>query len=205
MNNSRDTRNILICIAEAVIISLCVIAAGIYIKYLDYSNPTFYFCDAQAFFDHSIMDTSGKEYPEETEFRVNFIDSYGRLSLRVERDDTDIGEIDENLRQIDGLFFDDNWHLVETTESLFIDDAVNSQELSEVFEALKQKERNNFLIDCIKICGLGLLICIISFAVFFAVNRLIKNKNSRIALLIITCVLSVSLSILYVWYLSRAI
>ena len=76
MNNSRDTRNILICIAEAVIISLCVIAAGIYIKYLDYSTPTFYFCDALAFFDHSIMDTSGKEYPEETEFRVNFIDSY---------------------------------------------------------------------------------------------------------------------------------
>lgn len=205
MNNSRDTRNILICIAEAVIISLCVIAAGIYIKYLDYSNPTFYFCDAQAFFDHSIMDTSGKEYPEETEFRVNFIDSYGRLSLRVERDDTDIGEIDEKLRQIDGLFFEDNWHLVETTDSLFIDDAVNSQELSEVFEALKQKEHNNFLIDCIKICGLGLLICIISLAVFFVVNRLIKNKNSRIALLIITCVLSVSLSILYVWYLSKAI
>ena len=125
--------------------------------------------------------------------------------MRVERDDTDIGEIDENLRQIDGIFFDDNWHLVETTESVFIDDAVNSQELYEVFEALKQKERNNFLIDCIKICGLGLLICIISFAFFFVVNRLIKNDNSRIALLIITCVLSVSLSILYVWYLSRAI
>ena len=83
MNNSKDTRNILICIAEAVIISLCVIAAGIYIKYLDYSTPTFYFCDARAVFDHSIIDTSGKEYPEGTEFGVYIIDSYGRLSLRV--------------------------------------------------------------------------------------------------------------------------
>ena len=81
MNNSIEIESKLICIAEAVIISLGVIVAGIYIKYLDYSTPTFYFCDAQAVFDHSIMDTSGKEYPEETEFRVNFIDSFGRLSF----------------------------------------------------------------------------------------------------------------------------
>ena len=199
-----EKRTLLISVIEAVVISLSFVLVNVYENYDGYSRNYFYSCKENASFEFDIEDTDGTVYPAGTVFEVLYFNADGRLALYIYDDsiqaDSDSSAIaleygiDPYIRRVNPIF------------DLKIEDAHNSDELAKIFESLKNNVKKEFYIHCLIAVAIGLLVFIVSCALFVLINNKLRNKHMvQYTVLLGLVVICVFLSVGWIIYTSRAL
>ena len=198
-----EKRTLLISVIEAVVISLSFVLVNVYENYDGYSRNYFYSCKENASFEFDIEDTDGTVYPAGTVFEVLYFNADGRLALYIYDDsiqaDSDSSAIaleygiDPYIRRVNPIF------------DLKIEDAHNSDELAKIFESLKNNVKKEFYIHCLIAVAIGLLVFIVSCALFVLINNKLRNKHMvQYTVLLGLVVICVFLSVGWIIYMGRA-
>ena len=198
-----EKRTLLISVIEAVVISLSFVLVNVYENYDGYSRNYFYSCKENASFEFDIEDTDGTVYPAGTVFEVLYFNADGRLALYIYDDSIQVDSdssaialeygIDPYIRRVNPIF------------DLKIEDAHNSDELAKIFESLKNNVKKEFYIHCLIAVAIGLLVFIVSCALFVLINNKLRNKHMvQYTVLLGLVVICVFLSVGWIIYMGRA-
>ena len=196
---------LLISIIDAAIVSLAFILIGVYLNYDGYTSQFIYSCHVKTSFEFEIADENGIVYPAGTVFEVGHIIGDGKLAIYIEDDISNRVESDSDALAIE-YGIDPYKHRVDPVRSLTIEDAQNSDELAKVFESLKNKVKKDFYRDCLITVAIGLVIFVVSLAVFVLINRALKNKpKAQYAVLLALTVICAVISFGSIMYLSGSL
>ena len=178
-------RIIIFCLIEAVIVAAVVIsfemalnrAARITAPLLSHGVHT-------AVFDHDIKGCDGTVYPAGTVFKVQYIDSSGRLTL-----------------------YADGWVMVSKGK-IKLSEAQSNPDLiafaEEIAAAEKSVEKEKIKYD-FRAVVVGLVAALIAFWIFFAINYSIGDRSiADVVVLIIHIVLSIFAALFLHYYASKA-
>ena len=199
-----EKRALLISVIEAVIVSLAFVLTNVYENYDGYSRNYFYSCKENASFEFDIEDTAGTVYPAGTVFEVQYFNADGRLALYIYDGST---QVDSDSSAIDIEYGIDPYiRRVNPIVDLKIEDAHNSDELAKVFESLKNNVKKEFYIHCLIAVAIGLLVFIVSCALFVLINNKLRNKHMvQCTVLLGLVVICVFLSVGWIIYMGRAL
>lgn len=195
---------LLISVIEAVVISLSFILVNVYENYDGYSRNYFYSCKENTSFEFDIEDTAGTVYPAGTVFEVQYFNQDGRLALYVYDDSIQVDSDSSAIALEYGIA--PSIRRVNPIVDLKIEDAHNSDELAKVFESLKNNVKKEFYIHCLITVAIGLLVFIVSCALFVLINNKLRNKHMvQYTVLLGLVVICVFLSIGWILYMGRAL
>lgn len=199
-----EKRTLLISVIEAVVISLSFILINVYENYDVHSRKYFYSCNENTSFEFDIKDTDGTLYPAGTVFEVLCFNSDGRLALYI-----DEGSVKEELRSdeiADYYGISPDKHRINPANALYIEDAQNSNELAQVFDSLKKEADKELFINCLITVAIGLLVFMVSWALFVLINRALRNKHKvQCAVLLGLTIICLVLSFGWIIYMGRAL
>ena len=199
-----EKRALLISIIEAVVISLSFVLVNVYENYDGYSRNYFYSCKEKTSFEFDIEDTAGTVYPAGTVFEVMYFNQDGRLALYVYDDSIQVDSDSSAIALEYGI--DSYIRRVNPIVDLKIEDANNSDELAKVFESLKNNVKKEFYIHCLIAVAIGLLVFIVSCALFVLINNKLRNKHMvQYTVLLGLVVICVFLSVGWIIYMGRAL
>ena len=198
-----EKRTLLISVIEAVVISLSFVLVNVYENYDGYSRNYFYSCKENASFEFDIEDTDGTVYPAGTVFEVLYFNADGRVALYIYDDSIQVDSDSSAIALEYGI--DPYIRRVNPIVDLKIEDAHNSDELAKVFESLKNNVKKEFYIHCLIAVAIGLLVFIVSCALFVLINNKLRNKHMvQYTVLLGLVVICVFLSVGWIIYMGRA-